>query len=103
MGCRTGRVLFWSVTKYASGWWDVGREESAEQDFFELSSKSGGERRGRGSAIRSSLKGRESTIVSQTNTGLVLKETLGTFLRDGWSACGLFRAHRCHPELKRTD
>ena len=57
---------------------------------------------GRGSARRSSLKGRERAIVSQTNTGTVSKATLGKRPRDGetgWSACGLFRAHRYHLEL----
>ena len=37
----------------------------------------------RGSARRSSLKGRERVIVSQTNIGIVLKATLGKLLRDG--------------------
>jgi len=37
----------------------------------------------RGSARRSSLKGRERAIVNQTNTGTVSKATLGKFLRDG--------------------
>ena len=37
----------------------------------------------RGSARRSSLKGRERAIVSQTNIGTVLKATLGKPLRDG--------------------
>ena len=37
--------------------------------------------------------------VNQTNTGTDSKATLGTLLRDGWSACGLFRAHRYHLEL----
>ena len=37
----------------------------------------------RGSARRSSLKGRERAIVNQTNTGTVLKATLGKLLRDG--------------------
>ena len=53
----------------------------------------------RGSARRSSLKGREMAIVSQTNTGTVSKARLRKLLRDGWSAYGLFRAHRYHPEL----
>ena len=50
----------------------------------------------RGSARRSSLIGRESAIVSQTNTGTVSKATLGKLLRDGtgWSAHGSPRAHR---------
>ena len=37
----------------------------------------------RGSARRSSLKGRERAIVSQTNTETVSKATLGKLLRDG--------------------
>ena len=37
----------------------------------------------RGSARRSSLKGRERAIVNQTNTGTVSKATLGKPLRDG--------------------
>ena len=36
----------------------------------------------RGSARRSSLKGRERAIVNQTNIGTVLKATLGKLLRD---------------------
>ena len=38
---------------------------------------------GRGSARRSSLKGRETAIVNQANTGTVSKATLGEPLRDG--------------------
>ena len=43
------------------------------------------EKRGveRGSARRSSLKGRERAIVNQTNIGTFSKATLGTLLRDG--------------------
>ena len=37
----------------------------------------------RGSARRSSLKGRERAIVNQTNIGTVSKATLGKRLRDG--------------------
>ena len=37
----------------------------------------------RGSARRSSLKGRERAIVSQTNIGTVSKATLGKLLSDG--------------------
>ena len=37
----------------------------------------------RGSARRSSLKGRERAIVNQTNIGTVSEVTLGTLLRDG--------------------
>ena len=43
----------------------------------------GGDRRGRGSARRSFLKGRERAIVSQTNFGTVSKATLGKRLSDG--------------------
>ena len=37
----------------------------------------------RGSARRSSLKGRERAIISQTNTGPVSKATLWKLMRDG--------------------
>ena len=37
----------------------------------------------RGSARRSSLKGREKAIVNQTNIGTIAKATLGRLLRDG--------------------
>ena len=48
----------------------------------------------RGSARRSSLKGRERAVFNQTNTGTVSKAILGKRLREtGWSAYGLFRAH----------
>ena len=48
----------------------------------------------RGSARRSSLKGRERAVFSQTNIGTVSKAILGKRLREtGWSAYGLFRAH----------
>ena len=49
---------------------------------------SGGERCGkqRGSARRSSLKGRERAIVSQTNIGTVRKTTLGNVWETGWRA-----------------
>ena len=53
----------------------------------------------RGSARRSSLKGRERAIVNQTNIGTVSKATLGKLLRDGWSAHGLFRTYKYHLEL----
>ena len=53
----------------------------------------------RGSARRSSLKGRERVIVNQTNIGTVSTATLGKVLRDGVEAYGLFRAHRYHLEL----
>ena len=45
----------------------------------------------RGSARRSSLKGRERAIVSQTDIGTVSKAALGKLLRDGverlWALC----------------
>ena len=44
----------------------------------------------RGSARRSSLKGRERAIVSQSNTGTVSKATLGTFLRRDKVHMGFF-------------
>ena len=53
----------------------------------------------RGSAWRSSLKGRERAIVHHRNIGTVSKATLGT----GWSAYELSRAHRYHPELNWTE
>ena len=53
----------------------------------------------RGSARRSSFKGRERAIVSQTYIATVSKATLGTILRR-WSAYGLFRAHTYYLELK---
>ena len=52
----------------------------------------------RGSARRSSLKGRERAIVSQTNTGTVSKATLGKLLRDGMEQIGAFRTRVCHLE-----
>ena len=57
----------------------------------------------RGSARRSSLKGRERAIVNQTNIESVSKATLGKLLREGWSAYGLFRAHKDHLELNRIE
>ena len=48
----------------------------------------------------------EPVEIPQTHkdNGTVLKATLGKLnLRDGWSAYGLFRAHRYHRELKRTE
>ena len=54
----------------------------------------------RGSARRSSLKGRVRAIVSQTNIGTVSKATLGKLLVEGWSAYVLFRAHRYQLELE---
>ena len=46
----------------------------------------------RGSARRSSLKGRERAVINQANTGTVSNATLGKLLREtGWRAYGLFR------------
>ena len=55
----------------------------------------------RGSARRSSLKGRERAIVSQTNIGTVSKATLLKLLKDGVERIhyALFRAHKYHLEL----
>ena len=55
----------------------------------------------RESTRRSSLKGRERAIVSQTNIGAVSKATLGKQLRAGVERnnYGVFRAHRYHLEL----
>ena len=61
----------------------------------------------RGSARRSSLKGRQRAIVSQTSIGTVSKATLGKLLRDGveriralsLSLSLSLRAHRYHLEL----
>ena len=45
----------------------------------------------RGSARRSSLKGRERAVIDQTNIGTVSKATLGKLLREtGWRVYGLF-------------
>ena len=54
------------------------------------------EKRGveRGSARRSSLKGRQRAIVNQTNTGTATSERRG-----GARNYGLFRGHRYHLEL----
>ena len=57
----------------------------------------------RGSARRSSSKGRERAIVSQTNIRTVSKTTLGKLLRDGGSAYRLFQTHKYHIELNRTE
>ena len=56
----------------------------------------------RGSARRSSLKGREWAVVNQTNIGTVSNTTFGKFLRDVVERIGLFcfsRANRYHLEL----
>ena len=54
----------------------------------------------RGSARRSSLKGRERAIVSQTKVGTLSKGNVGeTSERRGWSVYGLFRAHRYRLQL----
>ena len=44
----------------------------------------------------------ERVIVNETNIGTVSKATLGNFWETGWSAYGLFRAHRYHLELNLT-
>ena len=44
----------------------------------------------RGSARQSSLEGRKSAIVNQTNIGTVLKATLGKLLRDGTERIWVF-------------
>ena len=46
----------------------------------------------RGSARRSSLKGRERAIVNQTNIGTVSMATLGKLLRDGVERIWAFRS-----------
>ena len=57
----------------------------------------------RGSARRSSLKGRERAFVNQTNIGTVLKSDSGEASeRRGWCAYGHFRAYRYHLELNWT-
>ena len=53
----------------------------------------------RGSARRSSLKGRERAIVSQTNIGTVSKATLGKLLSNGVERIWGFQAHRYRIEL----
>ena len=53
----------------------------------------------RGSARRSSLKGRERAIVNHTNIGTVSKATLGKLLRDRVERIWAFRAHRYHLQL----
>ena len=50
----------------------------------------------RGSAGRSSFKGRERAIVFKGDVG-------ETFWETGWSGCGLFRAHGCHLELNWSE
>ena len=55
------------------------RSESQGHHIIDHLEKRGVER---GSARRSSLKGRERAIVNQTNIGTVLKATLGKLLRD---------------------
>ena len=59
-----------------------------------------------GDALRSSLKGRERAIVSQTNTETVSKAFFGKRLR-GWAGAHIyglhFRAHTILLELNRTE
>ena len=59
----------------------------------------------RGSARRSSFKGRERAIVNQTNIGTVSKSNVGetSERRGGAHNYGVFRAHREHFELNGTD
>ena len=54
-----------------------------------------------GSARRSSLKGRERAIDSQTNIEALSKASLGELLTDAVERInfGLFREHRYHLEL----
>ena len=56
------------------------RAQSQERQTIDRLEETGVER---GSARRSSLKGRERAIVNQTNIGAVSKATLGKLLRDG--------------------
>ena len=56
------------------------RAQSQGHHTIDRLEEKGVERR---SARRSSLKGRERAIVSQTNTGTVSQATLGKLLRDG--------------------
>ena len=56
----------------------------------------------RGSPQRSSLRGWERAVVSQTNIGTVSKATLGKLLETGWSSYGLSRAHIYHLQLNGT-
>ena len=58
----------------------------------------------RGSARRSSLKGREKAIVNQTNTGTVSKATLGKLLRDGVEHIIMgFSERRYHHQRNGTE
>lgn len=62
----------------------------------------GGERRGK----KSSLKGWERTIVTESNKHWIFfKDHLGKLLREvwRWSAYRFFRAHGYHLELNRTE
>ena len=64
------------------------------------------EKRGveKGSGQRSTLKGRGRATANQTNIATVSKATLGRLLkRRGWSAYGLSRVLRYHPELNLTE
>ena len=56
----------------------------------------------KGSA-RSSLKGRERAVVSQTDIGTVSKATLEYFQETGWNAYGLSRALGHNSERERTE
>ena len=74
-GLRLGRAkfVFGSLRHYL-------RAQSQGHHTIDRLEETGVER---GSARRSSLKGRERVIVNQTNTETVSKAKLGTFLRDG--------------------
>ena len=76
------------------------RAQSQGHHTIDRQEERGVERR---SARWSSLKGRERAIVNQTNIGTVSKATLGKLWETGWSAYGLFRAHRCRLELNWTE
>ena len=58
---------------------------------------------GRGSAGRSSLKGRERAIVSQTNIGTVSKATLRKLLRDGVERTIMVLHERMYAILNWTE
>ena len=57
----------------------------------------------RGSARRSSLKGRERAVVSQTNNGTVSKATLGKLLRHGMERIWSFFLERIDTVLNWSE
>ena len=57
----------------------------------------------RGSARRSSLKGRERVIVSQTNIGTVSKATLGKLVRDGVERIWAFPSAQIPSRTERNN